>query len=458
MAASKVQLASFASRTDSHPPAPDAEPDAEPAKRMALCLSGGGFRAALFHLGALRRLNELGLLGRIDTISSVSGGSILAAHLASTMKRWPRPGESFAEWETEVAMPFRDFVSSNLRTPALLRRLWRWKRSAAVEALADLYRKRLTPMTMGELPERPRFVFCATDMAYGAPWRFTREWMGDGRVGYARTPEDLPVATAVAASSCFPPAFNPLPIETRPDWFTRPGSAPKDDEWRSLTDGGLTLSDGGLYDNLGLDVAWHGHATILMSDGGAPFDPTPDRGLFKRLGRYLEIQGKQGWDARIQRFNDAYHRKARQGAYWLVGQASRGGYPPELVDDTISEVRTDLDAFSAAEVQVLENHGYALAQSKLVRFAPQLLPPLAPEPQPPHPDALDPAFVRRHLAGSHRRAFPLGRFGRGRYSKTHPPAPGPAIRGFTEVEGPATPAPAAPRAKRETVPVKRRTG
>src|SRR5262245_31835308 len=49
---------------------------------IALCLSGGGFRAALFHLGAIRRLDELGVLSRLETISSVSGGSILAAFLA----------------------------------------------------------------------------------------------------------------------------------------------------------------------------------------------------------------------------------------------------------------------------------------------------------------------------------------------------------------------------------------
>ena len=45
---------------------------------MALCLSGGGYRAMLFHVGALWRLNELGLLPRLDRVSSVSGGSITA--------------------------------------------------------------------------------------------------------------------------------------------------------------------------------------------------------------------------------------------------------------------------------------------------------------------------------------------------------------------------------------------
>jgi len=43
---------------------------------IGLCLSGGGYRAMLFHVGALYRLNEFGLLPRIARIASVSGGSI----------------------------------------------------------------------------------------------------------------------------------------------------------------------------------------------------------------------------------------------------------------------------------------------------------------------------------------------------------------------------------------------
>ena len=65
--------------------------------RLALCLSGGGYRAALFHLGAVRRLNELGVLSKIETISSVSGGSILAAHLATAIRPWPEERPSFQE-------------------------------------------------------------------------------------------------------------------------------------------------------------------------------------------------------------------------------------------------------------------------------------------------------------------------------------------------------------------------
>src|SRR3954466_10920261 len=89
---------------------------------MALCLSGGGFRAALFHLGALRRLHELGILSQVDVISSVSGGSIFAAHLAERIPFWPEPGETLATWDEAVAASFRTFVQHNRRTgPVLLR-------------------------------------------------------------------------------------------------------------------------------------------------------------------------------------------------------------------------------------------------------------------------------------------------------------------------------------------------
>ena len=54
---------------------------------LALCLSGGGYRAMVFHVGALWRLNELGLIPRIARYSSVSGGSITAATLGLNWKK-----------------------------------------------------------------------------------------------------------------------------------------------------------------------------------------------------------------------------------------------------------------------------------------------------------------------------------------------------------------------------------
>ncbi|UPT65170.1 MAG: hypothetical protein M0D54_10845 [Hyphomonadaceae bacterium JAD_PAG50586_4] len=63
----------------------DDEPRPPPAGGVGLALSGGGYKAAVFHLGSLVRLNELGALPQIQTISSVSGG--LSHH-----RRWPSGG------------------------------------------------------------------------------------------------------------------------------------------------------------------------------------------------------------------------------------------------------------------------------------------------------------------------------------------------------------------------------
>src|SRR5215470_13058055 len=143
-------------------------PDPRPSRRgVALCLSGGGFRAALFHLGALRRLNELRVLSRIDTITSVSGGSIIAAQLANCVRDWPEPGSAILDWDDRVDLPFRRFVGRDIRTEPVLRRLlpWNWFRSQTqVNALAEIYARDLTPQSLDRLPIRPRFVICATDM------------------------------------------------------------------------------------------------------------------------------------------------------------------------------------------------------------------------------------------------------------------------------------------------------
>src|SRR5689334_1452503 len=91
---------------------------------IALCLSGGGYRATLFHLGAVRRLNELGVLGQIDTITSASGGSIFSGFLALYLKGhvplWPPVGGVISNWEAGIAEPLRAFTRKNIRSRAIL--------------------------------------------------------------------------------------------------------------------------------------------------------------------------------------------------------------------------------------------------------------------------------------------------------------------------------------------------
>src|SRR5689334_22065988 len=86
-----------------------------PAEGMALCLSGGGYRAMLFHLGALWRLNEIGYLPKLDRISSVSGGSITAGVLGL---KWGRlafgAGGVSSAFDAEVVQPLRELASTTI--------------------------------------------------------------------------------------------------------------------------------------------------------------------------------------------------------------------------------------------------------------------------------------------------------------------------------------------------------
>lgn len=389
----------------------------EQRRGAALCLSGGGFRAALFHLGAARRLNETGVLGKVTTVSSVSGGAIFAAHLAERVRPWPEKDAIVEGWEERVAAPFRAFVKNNIRTPAILRRLlpWNWAHSsAAVEALAARFERDLTRLRLAGLPERPRFVFSATDMAFGVDWVFERTGVGDDMAGYAAPPAAWPVGRAVAASACFPPVFNPLPVGLPPDAFSR-GEAPQG-AGRDAAIRGMRLSDGGLYDNLGLEPVWRDHAVVLVSDGGATFDFGADRGLLWRLRRYTEIVGASAGAARKRWLIGNFIAGEMTGAYWGIGSAvdryevQTPGYSDRLIDEVVSEVRTDMDAFAEAEIAALENHGYLLAEAAVTRHAPDLIAPGARPLTVPHPAWMDEPRVRKGLATSHRLKLPFGRW------------------------------------------------
>jgi NTE family protein len=166
----------------------------------------------------------------------------------------------------------------------------------------------------------------------------------------------------LAASSCFPPVFTPLPIEMEPGQKIVDSLGHPVENWV-----GMSVSDGGLYDNLGLQPVEQ-HQTILVSDGGQPFFPAFAKGIFGRFKAYLSIQGKQAGAIRKRHLIAEFEDKKKVGTYWGIGGAVRSyrpdatvGYKKEFATGTIAQVRTDMDAFSDAEIAVLMNHGYLLA-------------------------------------------------------------------------------------------------
>jgi NTE family protein len=364
----------------------------DPNCKIGLALSGGGFRASLFHLGALRRLNEAGLLSRTSVISSVSGGSILAGLLAV---KWgnltvdPATGR-FLNFEAEVEKPMTHYCGENLRNAVIVGdRLnpLNWPKLfrddfSLTNILAQHYDRdllggaKLDVLKKVEEAGGPRFVICATSMDSGVLFRFEPNRIGDWIRGYI-APPDWTLGTAVAASSAFPVAFPPLEL-TFPEVEWKHGDCADAGLLESLRSR-AALTDGGVYDNLGLEPVWKpqsGFDVVFCSDGGAPFSATanPDGALLARLKRANDVIDRANRAQRKQRLIDYFQQEAAPyaGSYWGIGTdidnypltPKAQGYRGELLA-RIASIRTDLNVFTPVEQGVLRNHGWLLAGAAL---------------------------------------------------------------------------------------------
>ena len=259
-------------------------------------------------------------------------------------------------------------------------------------------------------------------MPFGVNWVFdsgsfnpSRRRVGDYMAGYLkRYPDDWALGRAVAASSCFPPVFSPMRLRLSAEELTK-GGYDKTNRAELLRE--IGLSDGGVYDNMGLEPVWEKAMTVLVSDGGAVWQAEKDGGLLRRLNRYAAVAGRQGGALRKRLLMANFKQEVMTGTYWGLG--SVGAHYPEhddrcfneeLIDEVLSQVRTDLDAFSPAEQGALENHGYLLADAAArSHLDPALLTSNPPAADPPCPEWLDETKVAKGLSMSHRRRI-LGRW------------------------------------------------
>ena len=182
--------------------------DDRPEPGIALCLSGGGYRAMVFHLGVLWRLNELGYLPKLDRISSVSGGSITAGMLGLKWSKLTFSDGVATNLGAEVIDPIRRFAHESIDVGSVLKGIF--LPGTISEKVAAKYRTHLYgDATLQDLPDDPpRFVINATNVQTGALWRFSKPYMRDYLVGEIKRPK-VALATAVAASSAFPPVRRP---------------------------------------------------------------------------------------------------------------------------------------------------------------------------------------------------------------------------------------------------------
>jgi predicted acylesterase/phospholipase RssA len=285
--------------------------------KVGLALSGGGFRASLFHLGVLARLAELGVLPSVEVLSCVSGGSIVGAHyylelrhLLQTKSDAEIGPQDYVNIVQRMHVEFLEGVQRNIRTKALAElitsvRMIFQPHFTRTQRLGDLYERLLyARVADGEgsgdrwlsglfvvpaggqgkfNPKKdnwsrtakvPMLVVNATTLNTGHNWQFTASWMGeppwaidpevDGndrlrRMYYdEQAPERynrVRLGRAVAASSCVPGLFEPISM---------PGLYPE----RSIR-----LVDGGVYDNQGTaSLLEQDCAILIVSDASGQME------------------------------------------------------------------------------------------------------------------------------------------------------------------------------------------
>lgn len=359
------------------------------AGTIGLALSGGGFRATLFHVGALIRLNELSILGRVTRIASVSGGSITAGYLGLRWQELGFAGGRSARLDELVVQPLRAFCRRKIDALAIGEGvLLPWRGTG--DALTSAYRKHLFgARRLDQLPDSPRFIFMATNLQTGRSFRISKPHMGDYLIGLIRNPR-LDIAAAVAASSAFPPFLSPVVIDAPGPVEAVEGAIFAGDPRYTRR---LFLTDGGVYDNLGLEPVWDNVETVLVGDAGAPFayGEEPEADWLNQANRALDIATDQARGLRKRMLVGAFQRGERAGAYWGIDTDIRDYRPAPIMatdparTDPLARIRTRLAPFTEAEQGLLINWGYALCDAAIARRAPQLA-PAPPQPAWPVPD------------------------------------------------------------------------
>lgn len=373
---------------------PDDAPGGGPTDGIALCLSGGGYRAMLFHVGALWRLNEAGYLAALDWVSSVSGGSVTAAVLGAAWGRLDFDTDGVGRgFGREVIAPIRRLAGKTIDVGAVLKGLF--GRGSASQRLEAAYRKHLYGgLTLQDLPDDgagPRFVINASNLQSGVLWRFSRPYARDWRVGKMPDPA-IPLATAVAASSAFPPVVSPLVLEVAASaWEAGSGEDLHHPPYTTR----VHLTDGGVYDNLGLESAWKRHRVVLVSDGGGQLapQPRPERDWLRHVLRVLNVIDNQVRSLRKRQLIAAYRLPAsdpnhRRGAYWGIRSDIADFRLPDALPcphaqtAKLAAIPTRLAKLSAADQERLINWGYAVCDAALRKHVDPSLPRPAGFPYP----------------------------------------------------------------------------
>jgi NTE family protein len=351
---------------------------------VALCLSGGGYRAMVFHIGAIWRLHEVSLLKDIKRISSVSGGSITAGVLALKWRALTAGAFDRAVFEREFVAPLRGLAAETIDAEAVVFGVL--LPGTVSDRISKAYDRALFHgATLQDLPDAPLFVINATNVQSGVLWRFMKPFMADYRVGTVDHPT-VALADAVTASSAFPPVLSPMQMRLDPATVRQVhGNDLHAEPYTSK----VFLTDGGVYDNLGLETAWKRYDTILVSDGGGHIEPEeePKTDWAQHSYRVLNLIDNQVRALRKRQLIGSYQAPAqdlnyRKGTYWGI-RTNIADYhladplpAPHASTLALAQIATRLKRLDAETQERLINWGYAVCDAAVRKHVdPALMPP-----------------------------------------------------------------------------------
>ena len=384
---------------------PDESGYATRQMRIGLTLSGGGVRAAVFHLGVLRRLAAEGLLESVAAISTVSGGSLVTAAVMSRAgMKWPSSATFIAEVFPELRriMTTRDLFSFGAVGWRGLAKFNLGLLTHRAKVLAELLEQQWgISGHVAELPDAPSWFINTTCVETGKNWRFSKREMGDWQFGRHFSPT-ISLAQAAAASAGVPYAIGALRIEIPPEgwWDTNPATRqPTKPKIPAATS--VHLWDGGAYENLGLEPLYkigrplQGCDFLVCSDASGPLLPpgaSPIAALLKghlSSPRLFDVASDQIRSLRSRILMADIVAGNINGVLLRMGNSVRnvdvksdrtrpvGFYDAFQTDEQAAmalQYPTDLKALSGAQFDALARHGFEVADITMTTHAPAGVP------------------------------------------------------------------------------------
>lgn len=376
---------------------------------IALALSGGGFRASVFHLGLMSRLAQDNRLEQVTNLSTVSGGSLITGLVFSLNgNQWPGSQAFLTNVLPEAKRLLTTFDLQTSLIERLLGNLTSLLESRA-DDLSELIQEEWgVTIPLDQLPEAPRWMINTTCYETGKNWRFERFRMGDYLFGYSYDTEQVKVADAMAASAGFPGPIGPLPLDTTGmSWFkyTRRFEAGADFQsvdaiLKRKTEPveplfpKVHLWDGGVYDNHGLEglhdfvTGWSDKVEFLVvSDAAGRAKIEEYKAGIPALSRMLTgIMMNQVRSLRARAIIERIVNHQDKGVLLQTGntceEVLRSAGKPELIDqfcpgslsrdkaDWCADFPTVIRKLKEKEFDTLYQHGFEVADVTLCAYYP----------------------------------------------------------------------------------------